>query len=162
MALFACVACLVGCDHATKLAAQAALRNRGPLPIVPGAVDLTYTENRDMAFSALSQLSLHPPAWVLAASTVAITLLVVLAWARRLRAAWPVQAGFAFICAGAIGNLVDRLAHGYVVDFVHVRFWPVFNVADALVVAGVGLLALGGALPSKRNGARDAPGTGVY
>jgi signal peptidase II len=142
MGLLACVACLVGCDHATKLAAEAALRNRGPLPIVPGAVDLTYTENRDLAFSALSQLSLHPPAWVLAASTVALTLLVVVAWARRRRASWPEHAGFALVCAGAIGNLVDRLARGYVVDFVHVRFWPVFNLADALVVAGIALLAL--------------------
>jgi signal peptidase II len=140
--LLACVACLVGCDHATKLAAEAALRNRAPLAVVPGAVDLTYTENRDVAFNALSQLSLHPPAWAIAASTIALTLLVLVAWARRRRAAWPEHAGFALICAGAIGNLVDRLARGYVVDFVHVRFWPVFNLADALVVAGVALLAL--------------------
>jgi signal peptidase II len=149
---------LVGCDHATKLAAEAALRNRGPLPVVPGAVDLTYTENRDVAFNALSQLSLHPPAWLLAASTVALTVLVVVAWARRRRAAWPEQAGFALICAGAIGNLVDRFAHGYVVDFIHVRFWPVFNLADVLVVAGVALLALARTPRPRMTGAGRSPG----
>ncbi len=138
--LFACVACLIGCDHATKLAAEATLRNRASLPVVPGAVDLTYTENRDIAFNALSRLSLHPPAWALTASTVAITLFVLLAWARRRRGGWPEHAGFALVIAGAIGNLVDRVARGYVVDFIHVRFWPVFNLADALVVAGIVLL----------------------
>lgn len=44
--------------------------------------------------------------------------------------------------AGAIGNVADRVARGHVVDFIHVRFWPVFNVADVLVAVGVGLLAL--------------------
>jgi signal peptidase II len=140
--LFVCVACLVGCDHATKLAAEAVLRNRAALPIVPGAVDLTYTENRDVAFDALSRLSLHPPAWALAVSMAAIACVVFVAWARRRHAGWPEHAGFALVCAGALGNLIDRVARGYVVDFVHVRFWPVFNLADALVVAGIALLFL--------------------
>ena len=39
-----------------------------------------------------------------------------------------------------MGNLVDRAFRGYVVDFVHVRYWPVFNVADAYLVVGIGLL----------------------
>jgi signal peptidase II len=151
MGLLACVACLVGCDHATKLAAEAALRNRAAIPIVRGALDLTYAENRDMAFDAFSRASLHPPAWALSASTVAVTLVVLYLWARRRHTAWPEHAGFALICAGAIGNLVDRVARGYVVDFVRVRFWPVFNLADALVVVGVALLLFSRAL------ARRAP-----
>jgi signal peptidase II len=149
LGLLACIACLVGCDHATKLAAEVALRNRASLPIVPGAVDLTYAENRDVAFDAFSRLSLHPPAWALSASAVAMTLLVLVAWARRRRAAWPEHAGFALLCAGAIGNLVDRLSRGYVVDFVHVRFWPVFNVADALVVVGIAVLLFVRNLPAR-------------
>jgi signal peptidase II len=61
---------------------------------------------------------------------------------RRRRAAWPVHAGFACIVAGALGNALDRAARGHVVDFIHVRFWPVFNVADILVVAGLAILIL--------------------
>jgi signal peptidase II len=141
-ALLVCVAYLVGCDHASKLAATAALRNRAPFRIVPGFVDLSYAENRDVAFNAFSRLSLHPPAWALAVVMLCTTAAVLVAWARRRRAAWPEQLGFALVLAGALGNTIDRLARGHVVDFIYVHFWPIFNVADVLVVAGIALLVL--------------------
>jgi signal peptidase II len=134
------VAALVGCDHATKIAAESALRDRPPLQLVQGVVDLSYTENRDVAFDAMSRLSLHPASWLLVAFAVATTVAVIGFWVRRERATWPDHAGYACVGAGAVGNLVDRAARGHVIDFIHVRFWPVFNVADVLVVAGVGLL----------------------
>ena len=58
------------------------------------------------------------------------------------RAARVTQVGFALVFSGALGNIVDRIARGYVVDFIHVRGWPVFNVADIAVVVGMGLIAL--------------------
>ena len=140
--LVACVASLVGCDHATKIAAESGLRDRPPLQLVRGMVDLSYTENRDVAFDAMARLSLHPASWVLVAFAIATTAAVVGFWVRRRRAAWPEHAGFACVVAGAIGNIVDRAARGHVIDFIHVRFWPVFNVADVLVVVGVGVLLL--------------------
>jgi len=141
LALLACVAGLVGCDHATKLAAETALRDHAPLRVVPGVLDLAYTENHGVAFSALERLSIHPPAWLLFATAVLTTAALVVLWVRRRRAPWPVHAGFALVVAGALGNALDRATRGHVVDFIHVRFWPVFNVADILVVAG-GLLLL--------------------
>jgi signal peptidase II len=135
------MACLVGCDRASKLAAEAALRDRaGPLLVVPGVVDLSYSENRDIAFNALSRFSVQPPAWALTAFAVLASVAILAVWMRRRRPAWPDQAGFALTCAGAFGNALDRLARGHVVDFIHVHHWPVFNVADALIVAGLGLL----------------------
>jgi signal peptidase II len=148
-ALSLCVAGLVGCDHASKVVAESVLRDRAPFPIVRGFVDLDYTENRDVAFNALSRLSLTVPAWALMACTCAVTALVFAAWMRRQRRSWAEHAGFAFICAGAIGNGLDRLIRGHVVDFIHVHFWPVFNVADVLIVVGVGILALRTGTPSK-------------
>lgn len=143
LALLVCVGGLVGCDHATKIAAESALRDRAALPVVPGVVDLSYTENHGVAFSALERLSLHPPAWALVAVALAMTAVVAAEWARRRRVArWPEHAGFALVVAGALGNALDRIARGHVVDFIHVRFWPVFNVADVLVVAGIGVLLL--------------------
>jgi signal peptidase II len=141
LALLACVTLLVGCDHATKLAAEATLRDHPPVPLVRGFVDLAYTENHGVAFSALERLSLHPPAWALFAMAVVATAALLVFWVRRRRASWPEHAGFALVVAGAVGNALDRVARGHVVDFIHVRFWPVFNVADILVVAG-GLLLL--------------------
>jgi signal peptidase II len=141
--LMGCVAALVGCDHATKLAAEATLRDRGPLQVVPGVVDLAYTENHGVAFSALERLAIHPAAWLLVGFALATTAVVVTVWIRHGRRASAIEhAGFALVVGGALGNALDRLVRGAVVDFVHVRFWPVFNVADVLVVAGLGLLAL--------------------
>jgi signal peptidase II len=141
--LIGCVAALVGCDHATKLAAEATLRDRGPLQVVPGVVDLTYTENHGVAFSALERLAIHPAAWLLVLFALATTAVVVVVWIRQGRRASAVEhAGFALVVGGALGNALDRLARGAVIDFVHVRFWPVFNVADVLVALGLGLLAL--------------------
>ena len=148
--LVACVASLVGCDHATKIAAESALRDRPPLQLVRGVVDLSYTENRDVAFDAMARLSLHPTSWMLVAFAVATTAAVIGFWVRRRRASWPEHAGFACIVAGAVGNVLDRAARGHVIDFIHVRFWPVFNVADVLVVVGVGLLTWAAWRPSSR------------
>ena len=52
----------------------------------------------------------------------------------------PQHVGFAFVLAGALGNVVDRAVRGYVVDFIHVRHWPVFNVADSAITLGVVML----------------------
>jgi signal peptidase II len=142
LALLLCVACLVGCDHATKLAAETALRDHVPVNVVPGVMDLAYTENHGVAFSALERLSLHPPAWALFALAVVATSVLLALWFRGRRATWPTHAGFALVIAGSLGNALDRVTRGHVVDFIHVRFWPVFNVADILVVAGGVLLLL--------------------
>src|ERR1700722_12573707 len=140
--LLACVATLVGCDHATKLAAETALRDRASIDLVPGVLDLGYHENRDVAFNALDRLALHPSSWVLVAFAVVATIAILGAWVRRRRASLPELLGFPLVVAGAIGNGIDRAVRGHVIDFIHVRFWPVFNVADVLVVIGVALLVL--------------------
>ncbi len=118
--------------------------------VVPGVVDLAYTENHDVAFDGLSRLSLHAPAAWLAAFALCITAAVLVAWVRRRRAAWPVHVGFACIVAGALGNALDRATRGHVVDFIHVHFWPVFNVADILVVAGIAILVMSRAIDRQR------------
>lgn len=51
--------------------------------------------------------------------------------------------GIALVLGGALGNLYDRLVLGYVVDFLELPYWPVFNIADSAVVVGVGLLCIG-------------------
>jgi signal peptidase II len=133
---------LVGCDHATKVVAKAALESRGAMALVPGVLDLRYAENRGAAFSTLAASS-HPfvgPA-LLAFSALA-TLFVAVWWWRRREAPLLERAGYAFVCAGALGNAVDRAVHGYVVDFIHLAYWPVFNVADVAIVVGGAALVL--------------------
>lgn len=67
---------------------------------------------------------------------------VIVFYYRELPAqAWLVRLALGLQMGGALGNLIDRLRHGYVVDFFNVEFWPVFNVADSCIVIGVALLA---------------------
>ncbi len=127
---------LIGCDHATKIGAKAALEGKGPLDLFAGVIDLRYTENRDTAFSALDQFHFAGKSMVIAALATAALVAIAYAWWRRRHAPLVEQAGFALVVAGALGNVGDRLARGYVVDFIHVAHWPVFNVADAAIVAG--------------------------
>jgi len=78
----------------------------------------------------------------------AIVIVAIILYYRHLpHGQWPVRMALGFQLGGAIGNLVDRLRQGFVVDFIDLNFWPlhnwpVFNLADASIVAGVTLLAL--------------------
>jgi signal peptidase II len=136
------VAALVGCDRVTKDAATTVLRDHAPISIVQGALDLTYAENRDIAFNLLSRLSVHVPAWTLTVFTLLALGALLMIWARRPLQIQLGQVGVALAFAGATGNALDRLSRGYVVDFIHLHYWPVFNVADALIVVGMVLVAL--------------------
>ena len=135
---------LFGCDHATKLAAKASLQGAPAVPVaLGGAVELVYTQNDDIAFSALHRLGLpRSPGLLIAVGVLAVLGIVVTLLRRQAARVLPVVGG-AFVLAGALGNLVDRATRGYVIDFIHVRGWPVFNVADIAVCVGVGLIILG-------------------
>lgn len=148
---------LVGCDHATKAWAEGSLAE-APLGLVPGVLELDYTRNYDVAFSLLRWVPVEARYVVIVTMNSAMTLYVLGLWWVRRRAASLVElASYALIIAGALGNLLDRIVRGYVVDFVDLHFWPVFNVADALLV--VGLLALL-IQTLRRGGGVDAPAPG--
>lgn len=119
-------------DRLTKMWAQQwlALQPGRSIALWPGVLHLTYAENTGMAFSLLSG---RP--WLLAALTgvVLAGLLVYLLW--RPRASKPAQALLWLLFGGALGNLIDRVWYGYVVDFIEIRLFrfAIFNVADCFV-----------------------------
>ncbi len=130
---------LVGCDHATKAAAVEHLAAQATRHVLPG-VDLLYTENHDVAFSLLRHVDLPARPVVLAVLPGLLTLLLLGRLVQRRRAPLRERLAYVLLAAGAVGNLLDRVARGFVVDFIHVHHWPVFNVADVLVVVGGALL----------------------
>ncbi len=98
---------------------------------------LTHITNAGAAFGLFPQLSL---VFTFIALIVSVAIVV---YYRSLPAGeWLVRLSLGLQLGGAVGNLVDRLRYGYVVDMFYARFWPVFNIADSAIVCGVGLLML--------------------
>jgi signal peptidase II len=134
---------LIGCDHVTKELAVAQFRD-APYQLVSGVLTLTYTENRDMAFGLLAQFMEEAPRlWLL----TSVKVLAVVGGAgyllfRHKRASSAELLGISLVVAGAAGNLIDRLSRGYVIDFLRLPHWPVFNVADIAICLGYGVLLL--------------------
>lgn len=96
---------------------------------LPGPLDLRLGHNTGVAFSFLASV---PPAVIVALTSIlAVTLLI--AAAQRRVPVVPV----ALIAGGAIGNIIDRIDGGSVVDMFYTRFWPTFNVADIAITSGV-------------------------
>jgi len=148
---------LVGCDHATKALAVTHLEGRPAVQIVPGVLDLAYTENPDVAFSLLRSI----PASVRHGLIVAVDGLLVLGlavlWLVRRRRPLLEQLGYAMVLAGAVGNLAGRIVHGYVVDFIYLHHWPVFNVADMCIDGGAALLIVLYVIADRRKRRRPPP-----
>jgi lipoprotein signal peptidase len=125
----------------------------GSIPVLP-VLNLTMVWNRGVTFGLLNSLGAwSTPALVLGALAVVAALAV---WLRR--AERPLVAGaVGAVAGGAVGNVIDRLRFGAVVDFIHAHAfgwsWYVFNVADAAIVCGVAALLLDGT----RSHPRDRP-----
>ena len=134
---------LTGCDLATKAYARAKLMGERPVVVVPGFWDFRYAENRDVGFSLLSVLP-HDVRQPVIFTLVTIGLIAVLIYGARRWYVSKALFGSVLIASGALGNLINRAKDGYVIDFVHWFVgdfsWPIFNVADVLVVFGVGLV----------------------
>lgn len=135
---------LLGLDQWTKLIALGALEYAVPVPVFPG-LDWKLVYNHGAAFSFLAGASGWQRWFFL---TLALVISVVLTvWLRRLpRVAWNLCLPLALIVSGAIGNAIDRVLYGYVVDFIHVYWrewsWPVFNIADSAISVGAVMLIL--------------------
>jgi len=149
---------LVGCDHGTKIVAKAELEGQTPTVLIRDVLDLTYRENHGIAFSLERVVpeAARLPLYVVF-TTVVLVAVAVAWWRRRRERSWE-AVGLTFIAAGAIGNLSDRIARGYVVDFVHVHGWPVFNAADVWIGVGVGALIVGAFLAWRRRRPPSVPG----
>jgi signal peptidase II len=133
-------------DQVTKAIVRSQFELYEGVPVVPGFFDLTRVHNTGAAFGMMNGVDFPFKAAVL--SLVAAAALAGLAiFAASLPAIqWLSRLGIALIIGGAAGNLIDRIALGYVTDFVDLywrgwHFWA-FNVADAAITVGVALMVL--------------------
>ena len=134
-----CVAALVGADQLIKLWAVRALAPVGAMPLIPHLVELQFVLNQGMAFSLLSGKQLF-----LIVATSAALLLVAYELFFRSRGKLLQRIAFILVLGGGIGNLIDRVLNGEVVDYINLLFmnFAVFNFADICVCVGVALWVL--------------------
>ena len=131
-------------DQASKLTVASTMRLYESIRITP-FFNLTYVHNPGAAFSFLSEAG-GWQRWLFAALAFLISI-VIAAWLARLKKHETLLAvSLALVLGGAIGNLIDRLAYGYVIDFLDVYYrdwhWPAFNIADSAITVGVALMLL--------------------
>jgi signal peptidase II len=137
---------IVALDQATKWWVRRSLELHEIRPLVEGLLSLSHIRNRGAAFGILQDADL--PHQSLIFSVVSLLALAAIAYyAFRLPAeARLPRLALSLVLGGAIGNLIDRIRFGYVVDFVHVYWkshqWPDFNAADSAITVGVTLLLL--------------------
>jgi signal peptidase II len=106
------------------------------IPLIGDYIRLTYVENRGAAFGLLQDQTLF---FVLVG--VVVVAVIIASYRQIAEPSWGLNLCLGLQMGGALGNLVDRIRSGYVVDFFDLTVWPVFNVADSAICVGVGLLA---------------------
>lgn len=135
----------LGLDQATKLTIDAKFQLYESIAIIPSFFNLTYVHNTGAAFSFLSEAG-GWQRWFFAALAIIMSTIMTI-WLTRLKENETLLAvSLSLILGGAMGNLIDRLFYGYVIDFLDVYYgtyhWPAFNIADSAITIGVALMLI--------------------
>jgi signal peptidase II len=133
-------------DQGTKALISGFLELHEYRPLIDGLLSLSCVHNRGAAFGVLNEAGLPHQSVVLSVLSLAALGAIAYYFVRLPAAARLPRIALALVLGGAIGNLIDRLRLGYVVDFIHVYWhehaWPDFNAADSAITVGVVLLIL--------------------
>lgn len=122
-------------DRVSKFLVRTNLAEGESVPLISPILFLTHAQNKGAAFGLLQGKALF-----LSTLAVLCLLFVFTQWRKIMDKSLLVRWGVTISLAGALGNLVDRLRWGAVVDFIDLRIFPIFNIADIAIVCGVGLL----------------------
>jgi len=132
---FIIVLIILTLDQTSKILLSRSLYFDQTLPLIRGVFDITLVHNRGAAFGIFKgQVYLF-----IIASSVAVFLIYSSLKSKKHSIYYV--ASLSFILAGALGNLIDRVRLGYVIDFFNFHFWPVFNIADSAITIGSIILA---------------------
>jgi signal peptidase II len=146
MAQFAALVVGVLLDQLSKRWAVAELRPRGPVELIAGFLELHFVRNAGAFFSMGERLPGQLRVLLLSAASLLVLGLIV-AMYQRAREQVLLRWALCLLASGAIGNLIDRIRYGSVVDFVHMHAgslvdWATFNLADVWITAGLVLLVI--------------------
>lgn len=129
---------LAGVDQLIKYFVSANLKPVSSIAVIPGLFSLTYVENRGAAFGMLSDAR-----WIFILFTIIITALIIFILFKYRVRSKLFNIAVVLIVGGGIGNLIDRIFYGYVVDYLSVSFFPpVCNFADYCITIGAVLMVI--------------------
>ena len=134
-------------DQATKWLVRTRMERAAPIELVPGYLRLSYVQNSGVAFGLFSRDESPWKPYLLAALAVVAVVGILVYAARVPRKRVMLRTALATTLGGILGNFVDRIGQGYVIDFIefhiHESFhWPTFNVADSAISVGIAVLLL--------------------
>jgi len=148
-----CILLILSLDQYLKAMVHLRLDVGDSIPVINNILHITYVTNTGAAFGLFKSNTLV--FILIAIVAILFTSTLILRSLRKgeflLRPLFNI--GLILIVSGAIGNLIDRLRFGYVIDFIDVRIWPVFNIADASITTGTFLLILSFVLSQKQRAA---------
>lgn len=146
---------VIALDQFTKQLAVGSLDYMQRVAVIPGVLNWTLAFNTGAAFSFLAGEG-GWQRWLFTALAIGVSAVLAIWLARTPRGDWRNALPLALIIGGALGNLIDRLRLGHVVDFIEVYWrdwsWPAFNVADSAICVGAVLLILFGLAGRKQPG----------
>lgn len=128
---------ILALDQVIKAVVRSVMYVGESIPVIEDVFHLTYVQNRGAAFSMFSGQ------WFILI-IIPVMAILVAAWYMKNHENehWSLSLALGLVISGGIGNLIDRVAFGYVTDMFDFRIWPVFNVADIAVCVGAGFLIL--------------------
>ncbi len=129
---------LVFADQLCKYLIKSGMVLYETIPLIENVFHITYIQNYGAAFSILQGKQV----FLICISVAALGGAAFYLWIKRKQAHPVLLTGIALLISGGAGNLIDRIAYGYVVDFLDFRIWPIFNIADICVCCGCGLILL--------------------
>lgn len=133
-------------DQASKITVDTYMHLYQSIALLP-MFNITYVHNKGAAFSFLSEAG-GWQRWLFTGLALVMSSMITV-WLLRLQKQQTLMAvALSLVLGGAIGNLIDRILYGYVIDFIDVYYqswhWPAFNIADSAICVGVGLMILDG------------------
>lgn len=150
--LLAISALVLVLDQVSKVYIDKTMALHSSNTVIEGLFNITYLRNKGAAFGILANSAWRLPFFLLVSTVAVIVILLVV---RKLRDDQTLNvASLSLIFSGALGNLIDRVRLGEVIDFLDVHWqghhWPAFNIADSAICVGVFLLAIEMVLEERR------------
>jgi len=143
---------VVGFDQLTKIWISATLALYESIPVLP-FFDLRLLHNEGAAWSFLATAG-GWQRWFLSGLAIFVTGILIVWLSRTQRQQYWLASALALVIGGAVGNVIDRLIYGYVIDFIDIYYqgwhWPAFNIADSAISIGVVLLLIDALLGTER------------